>query len=134
MSVAIIQQWLDEVSRTAAKRDLAGHLKLLSKRVQLTGVPGFDQIGYDDWARQYRHEFNHGLIDSVVYQRLKLRAATAVRLMFKTCEPVTAIDGSQNRQGIEVLIEKEADGVWRAVLERILPKDEARHDGLLPVA
>ncbi len=134
MSEAIIQQRIAEISRTVAKCDLVGHLNLLSKRVQLTGVPDFDQIGYDDRARQCRHEFTHGLIDSVTYQRLKLRAATADRLMFKTCETVIACDGSQNRQGIDVLIEKEADGVWRVVQERILPEDEARHDGLLPVS
>jgi len=132
MSEAIITQWLQDISHTVRERDLRGHLNLISKRVQLTGVPGFEQIGYDDWAKQCTHEFTHGLIDSVSYQGLKLRAATAERLMFKTCETVIASDGNTNRQGIEVLLEKEPDGVWGVVQERILPDDEARHDGLLP--
>ena len=31
---------------------------------------------------------------------------------------------------IEILLEKEQDGEWRLVQERILPADEAKHDGL----
>ncbi|MBI3563339.1 MAG: hypothetical protein HY080_16670 [Gammaproteobacteria bacterium] len=134
MSEEIIQHWLHEVSRTVAANDLTGHLNLISRRVALSGVPGFETIGYDDWARQCTHEFNQRLIRSVQYRGLKLRAATPERIMFKTYETVTATDGGQNSQGIEVLIEKEPDGVWRVVQERILPEAESRHDGFIPGA
>jgi ketosteroid isomerase-like protein len=51
--------------------------------------------------------------------------------MFKTFETVEATDGTINAQGIEILLEKEDDGQWRLVQERILPADEAKHDGLV---
>jgi len=131
MSEAIIKQWLNEVSRTVAAKDLNAHLDLISRNVNLTWVPGFDLIDYANWAGQCQHEFSHNLIRSVTYDGLQLQAATAKRIMFKTLETVTAADGSRNAQGIEVLLEQEADGKWRGVQERILAEDETRHAGLL---
>ncbi len=51
--------------------------------------------------------------------------------MFKTYETITGTDCTVNAQGIEVLLELEDDGKWRATQERILPPDEVEHDGLL---
>ena len=42
-----------------------------------------------------------------------------------------ANDGTVNAQGIEVLLEKESDGKWRLIQERILSVAESRHDGIL---
>lgn len=52
--------------------------------------------------------------------------------MFKTFETVEATDDTINAQGVEILLEKEADDKWRMVQERILPDDESAHDQLLP--
>ena len=131
MSEDISKQWLNEVSRTVAAKDLNAHLDLISRNVKLTGMPGFDLIDYASWANQCQHEFTNNLIRSVAYNGLQVRATTVNRIMFKTLETVTVTDGSRNAQGIEVLLEKEADSKWRVVQERILPEDETRHDGFV---
>ena len=131
MSQEIAQQWLDDSAQTATANDLTAHMNLISKRVALTGVPGFDSIGYDDWYAQCEHEFTNRLLKSVSYKGLKLIVDSDSRIMFKTYETVIGTDNQINAQGIEVLIEKEADGVWRLTQERVLSAQESAHDQLV---
>jgi hypothetical protein len=132
MSQSIAEQWLLDAVRTANAKDYASHMELISKRISLHGIPGFETIGYADWARQCQHEFENNLLKSVRYDGFKLVADTPERIMFKTFETVEATDGTVNAQGVEMLLEKEADGKWRLVQERILPPDETAHDKLAP--
>lgn len=127
----IAEQWLNEVVRTVSEKDYDAHMDLISQRVRLTGLAQFDSLGYQDWANQCQYEFENNVIDKVEYSGFKLRAKTDGRIMFKTFERVAATDGKVNAQGIEVLLEKEDDGKWRLVHERVLPDNEARNDGLL---
>lgn len=71
------------------------------------------------------------MLASVRYEGFKLVAATDTRVMFKTFETVEGNDGTVNAHGIEVLLEKEEDGHWPLVQERVLPADEVEHDRLL---
>lgn len=130
MSEEVVQHWLHEISRTLAARDHAAHMQLISRDVTLLGVPGFENIGFDDWSKQCQYEFENALVKAVNYGKIKIRAATDERIMFMTYETVTASDGSVNAQGIECLLAKEDDGKWRLVQERILPADETRQYGL----
>ena len=132
MSKEIAEHWLKEIADTANAKDFTGHMGLISRRISLHGVPGFETIGYDDWARQCQHEFENNILKSVRYDGFKLVAATDNGVMFKTFETVEANDGTVNAQGVEILLEKEADGKWRMVQQRILPADETAHDQLLP--
>lgn len=130
MSRKIAQQWLDKVVSTVEAQDFPGHINLISRRVNLTGVPDFDSIGYDAWTTQCKHEFDNNLLKSVHYRSLKLQVKTDKNVMFKTIETVEGTDGTVNEQGIEVLLEKENDGVWRVIQERILSQEEVLHDKL----
>jgi len=130
MSRKIAQQWLNEVMSSVETSDLTGHINLISKRVNLTGVPDFESIGYDAWATQCKHEFDNKLLKRIQYHGLKVLASTDKNIMFKTIETVEGTDGTVNKQGIEVLLEKEEDGVWRVIQERILPQEEVIHDKL----
>ncbi|MCW9025361.1 MAG: hypothetical protein OQK73_11880 [Gammaproteobacteria bacterium] len=132
MSEEIAKQWLTNAVTTANNKNYSAHMDLISKRVSLTGVPGFESIGYDDWAAQCQHEFENNVLKSVRYDGLKLAASTDSRVMFKTFETVEATDGTINAQGIEVLLEKEDDGQWRLVQERVLADDETAFNKLLP--
>lgn len=85
-------------------------MNLISHRVSLQGVPGFDNIDYDAWSAQCKHEFENMVIKSVRYDSFKLIAETATRIMFKTFETVEATDGTANAQGVEMLLEQEQDG------------------------
>ena len=131
MSKEIALNWLQNVTDTLFHKDLKGHLNLISKSVSLTGVPGYENIDFSAWSAQCEHEFTNNLVKSVNYSGLKLLAANDDRIMFKTLETVEAIDGTKNSMGIEVLIQKENDGIWRVIQERVLPENEAIHDGLL---
>ena len=128
----IAEQWLLDTVRTANAKEHDAHMDLISKRISLQGVPGFESIGYEDWSRQTQHEFENNLLKSVRYDGFKLVAETATRVMFKTYETVEATDGTVNAHGVEMLLEKEEDGKWRLVQERILPPDESAHDQLVP--
>lgn len=132
MSKEIAEHWLAEATRTANARDHHAHMNLISERVSLHGVPGYETIGYEDWSKQCQHEFENNLLKHVQYDGLKLIVSTDDRIMFKTYETVEGTDGTINAQGVEMLLEKEDDGNWRLVQERILPPDEAAHDGLIP--
>ena len=131
MSEEIAKKWLEEASITATNKDHQQHMDLISRKVSLQGVPDFENIGYEDWSAQTKHEFENNVLKSVRYKGFKLLTATNTHIMFKTFETVEANDGTVNAQGVEMLLEKEADEKWRLVQERILPKDEATHDGLI---
>jgi len=126
----IAKSWLDEIISTVSNKNLDAHLNLISKKVNLTGIPGYDSIGYEGWSNQCQHEFENNIIKKISYSGFILRANTTTHIMFKTFETVEANDGTINAQGIEVTIEKESDGHWRVVHERVLPDDESLHDGL----
>jgi uncharacterized protein (TIGR02246 family) len=134
MSEAVIKNWLNEISRTVAAHDHAAHMALISRDVSLLGVPGFDNIGFDDWSKQCQYEFENRLIKRVDYGKIRIRVVTEKRLMFMAYETVTANDGSVNAQGVECLLEKEDDGQWRLVQERILSQEESRKFDLEPMS
>ncbi len=131
MSIQIVEKLLQEMARSANEKDYAAHMDLISQQVSVFGIPGFDVIGYDDWARQCQYEFENNILKSVSYGPMKVVAHAPGRVMFKTLETVEANDGSCNSNGVEIIIQKENDGKWRVLQERILPQDEAAQDGIV---
>ena len=130
MDSKVARDWLDALARTANAKDFAAHMDLISKQVQVFGVPGFAVIGYDDWARQSEHEFSAGILARASYQGLKVQAMTPGRVMFKTLETLETNAGETQTQGVEIVIVQESDGVWRVTQERVLSPEEAKFDGL----
>jgi hypothetical protein len=119
---------LEALALTANAGAYTSHMNLISKQVSVYGVPGFEVIGYDDWARQCQYEFDAGLLKRVSYEGLHVLAVTPGNLLFKTHETVEGTDGRINRQDVEILIREEADGKWRVVQERILDANEMEFD------
>jgi len=131
MSKEIVLEWLQDTANTLFKKDIKAHLNLISKDVSLTGIPGYENIDYNSWSAQCTHEFADDLITNVNYVGLIILSSDDSRIMFKTLEIVEATNGSKIPRGIEAVIQKETDGVWRLIKERVLTDDEARQDGLL---
>ena len=129
-AIQIAKQWMTDIVETVSKRMFNEHMDLISKKVHVSGIPGFEGLGYNDWFNQCKHEFEDKVVQSVSYQGLKLLASNESQIMFKTYETVEATDGHINAQGIEVLLENE-EGNWRVVQERILTPEEVKHDKLL---
>jgi len=86
---------------------------------------------YPDWESQCRHEFGRNIIKEVSYGAFKMISATENHIVFNTLETVGATDGTQNTQRIEVLLEKEGDGNWCLIQERILSEVEPCHVSLI---
>ncbi|VAX00887.1 hypothetical protein MNBD_GAMMA21-2315 [hydrothermal vent metagenome] len=124
MPHSIVDTWLASIIKTADERDHQSHMDLISRKVNLVGVPGFESIGFDDWSNRCRHDFNDNIIAEIQYQGLKIRAETDQQIMFVTHETLLTNDGEKNQQGIECLLEKEDDGQWRLTQQRILGEDE----------
>ena len=119
---------LEALALTANAGAYTSHMNLISKQVSVYDVPGFEVIGYDDWARQCQHEFDEGLLKRVSYEGLQLVTVTPGNVLFKTTETVEGNDGTVNCHGVEILIHKETDGNWRVLQERILAEDEMDFD------
>jgi ketosteroid isomerase-like protein len=126
----VAREWLEASARTANAKDYEAHMDLISRKVQVFGIPGLDVVGYSDWAKQCQHEFETGVLKNVSYTGIKVQVMTPGRVMFKTIETVEANDGTVQAHGVEIILEKEADSKWRVVQERILSREEAEHDGL----
>ena len=129
-AIQIAKDWMSKLVSTVGERNYDGHMDLISKKVHVSGIAGFDSINYDSWARQCRHEFEDNIIRGVSYQGLKLLVYNDNQIMFKTYESVEGTDGFTQAQGIEVLLENEA-GNWRVIQERVLSPEEVKHDKLL---
>lgn len=127
----IAQHWMDQCCATIKQYDHAAHMNLISKDVQVFGVPGFDVIGYADWFAQCEYEFNEKLIQQASYTGLKIRQSNDEQIMFLANETIEATDGTVDTHSIEVVLSKEADGNWRVTQERLLSKEEAAHLGII---
>ena len=121
----IAEQWLTSAAESAGQRDLKQHMGMISKRVSVQGVPGFDNIDYDTWHTQCRHQFENAMIKSVAYKGFNLISATETQIKFTVFEAVVGSDGTLNEQIVEKSLEKEDDDEWRLVQERVLIENDA---------
>ena len=121
----IAEQWLAQAAESAAQKNLKAHMAMISKRVSLLGVPGFDNINYDTWYTQCRHQFENAMIASIAYKGFNLLGATDSQINFTVFERVVGTDGTLNEQVVEMSLEKEDDEGWRLVQERVLIENDA---------
>jgi len=132
MPIDTVTRWLEQVVRTASDYDHAAHMNLISKRVRLTGIPGFEALGYSDWFAQCEHEFGEKIVSRIRYGEPVIAAQNDYQVMFRVFETVEASDGKVNAQGVEILIEREEDGQWRLLQERVLSQGETEFYKLAP--
>jgi hypothetical protein len=121
----LAEQWLSHAAESAMQRNLEEHMAMISKRVSVLGVPGFDNIDYDMWYGQCRHQFENAMIKNIAYKGFNLISATDSQVVFTVLEKVVGTDGSLNEQIVEMTLEKEGDVVWRLVQERVLIENDA---------
>ena len=120
----IIKTFLSDMAKTASQHDFEKHMNLISKEVEVFGVPGFESISYDDWFKQCENEFSEKLIKAVSYENIDIIDSTESVIMFKTIEHIETKDKTQNATDVVIVITREDDGKWRVTQERILPTDE----------
>lgn len=123
-TIMTADDFLQQMAQTANALDLEAHMNLISKDVRVLGMPGFDVIGYEDWRRQCEHEFANRILKQVSYQGMHVVDEGPERIVFKSVETVEGTDGTVNTHAIEFVIQREGDGQWRVVQERVLPMYE----------
>jgi len=121
----LAEQWLSDAAESAGQKDLNAHMGMISKRVSLEGVPGFDNIDYDKWYAQCRHQFENAMIKSIAYKGFNLISATDSQIIFTVFETVVGSDNTLNEQIVEMSLEQEDDDHWRLVKERVLIENDA---------
>jgi hypothetical protein len=115
----IAQQWLDDVSFSAATWNLDAHMQLVSRQVLVTGIPHIDSIDYDGWKQRRRNEFDNKLLRSLTYQLYKIISASDEQLRFAVEETMRGNNGKTLVIDKQVTLGKEDDGKWRVQQERV---------------
>ncbi len=119
MSQELIVNWLHRLSETVRRRDLAGHMALVSPRVQVYGVPGRGVVDYQGWLKRRRNEFDKNLLTGLSHDNLQIKTITLRRLGFSVTETMQAREGSWFIIDKDVILEQEDDGEWRVIEETI---------------
>lgn len=116
---ATVRLWLDKIAHSVATRDLDAHMGLVSRKVQVYGVPGNDVIDYRGWEVRRRNEFSKGLLMRLAYGEPQMKVAGLRRIIFAIEEKMYAHDGRQILINKDIVLECEDDEQWRVVEETI---------------
>ncbi len=127
MSEVMIRQWLAEFADSVARRDLKRHMALISKKVYVYGLPSKKTVDYAGWQERRHNEFSRGLLTALSHEGVKIKTIGLRRIGFSTVETMTTADGKQVQVSKDVMLEKEDDGQWRIVEEKINKWDLIRN-------
>jgi len=127
MSQELIINWLKRLSESVKNRDLETHMGLVSKKVRVYGIPNQASLGYQDWYRRRRNEFNNNRLASLSYNNLNIKTITLRRLGFQVTEIMQATNGQQIQINKDILLEQEEDNQWRVVEETIQQWHHIKH-------
>lgn len=113
------KDWLAAITKTVELRNIHAHMGLVSKTVRVYGVPGINAITYIDWRKRRQTEFEKDLLEELSYDFIRMKKITLKRLQFTAVETMSAKSGDVFEINKDIIIEKEYDGVWRVVEEKI---------------
>ncbi len=127
----IAEAWALACCETLEKHDLEGHMNLISRKVQVFGLADHDVVDYNFWLKQVQEQFASGFVTSLSYYLNSVKAESDSLIKFTAMEYLTDNTGEKHENPLLVVLAKEEDGVWRAVEEKILDKEEAQTAGLI---
>lgn len=113
------QDWLLAITKTVQLRNIHAHMGLVSKSVRVYGVPGIEAITYIDWRKRRQSEFEKNLLKELSYDFIRMKKITIKRLHFIAIETMLGNRGDSFEINKEIILEKEYDGIWRVVEEKI---------------
>lgn len=120
MTANIAEQWLDEMARSTNEQDFDALLDLLSDHIRLLGKSDQDTVDQEEWLRRRKLEFQSRTRKQVSYAPPQMKANLPGRLMFRTVETVRSGNGPSRCSPVEIIIQQEEDGKWRALQQRPL--------------
>lgn len=126
----IVDGWAMASCETLERRDVEGHMDLVSKDVKVYGLANHDSVDYNFWFDQVKEQFSQGFIKSVRYYLHAVRQDSDDLILFTAVETLVDSGGNEHESPIEVALAKEQDGVWRVVQQKVLTQDEANTAGL----
>ena len=115
----IIDNWLEAISHSIAKRDLPAHMELISKKVEVFGNPSKENINYTGWYKRRKNEFEKQNVVCVSYANTKIKTITQRRIIFNVNESIVGTDGRIITLNQDVILEREDDDRWRCVEQNI---------------
>jgi ketosteroid isomerase-like protein len=115
----VAKTWMEQLARTANAKDVDAHMELISRRVQVFGMPGIDVIDYDGWKAQCQYEFEQGILKRYSYEGIDVVMMMPGKVVFDTRETVEATDGTVHVMDVEIALAKEEDGQWRVIQENV---------------
>ena len=114
-----IMAWCMGMSDSIKNADLEQHMEYVSRRVKLYGNPSKEVIEYRDWKARRKYEFENGDILALNYQNVRLISSTLRRIRFTTTETTVVKNGKMLVLNKNIILEREDDGIWRVVEERV---------------
>jgi hypothetical protein len=120
LTANIAEQWLDEMARSTNEQDFDALLDLLSDHIRLLGKSDRDTVDQEEWLRRRKLEFESHTPKQVSYAPPQMTANLPGRLMFRTVETVQNNNGTFRHCPVEIIIQREEDGKWRALQQRPL--------------
>ena len=124
MSKVLVKMWLDKLARTATNGNVDAHLELISQQINIVDTEKKRCLDYSDWAEYCRQRYQTNNPVQVEYGDIRIKTMTPARVKFIATETVEAPD-QVDRRGTEFIIQREDDGIWRAVQERLIPLPES---------
>lgn len=119
MAKNIAEDWLNAISESVLNRDINEHMRLVSKKVQVYGLPGIESLNYKQWLYRRHNEFLHNRLLSLKYKLLRIKNDQQRRLGFEVEEQMVSTDGQAYIINKDILLECEKDDNWRVVEENI---------------
>ncbi|MFO7603248.1 MAG: hypothetical protein R6X06_05465 [Gammaproteobacteria bacterium] len=114
-----LHQWLQNMQRSVQDQDLEQHMALVSKRVQIYGLPRKEVVDYPQWRQRRHNEFRTRRLVALQHAHVKIKTLGLVRIAFNVDQSLIAKDGVVYIINKDIMLEKEADGVWRVIEETI---------------
>jgi len=124
VSIVLVRNWLDKLARTATTGNIDAHLDLISEHVNILDTEKQQNLDYADWAEYCRQRYLADQPILVKYRDVQIKTMTPARVKFIATETVEQPD-KVNQRGTEFIIQREDDGMWRAVQERLIPLPES---------
>lgn len=115
----IVQQWLNGISFSAATWNLDEHMELISRDVQVHGLPAVGIVDYVGFKKRRHNEFHKKLLLSITYKGLELLESNGEHITFTVKETLKSTRGESFVLDKEIRLRRESDGKWRAVQEQI---------------
>lgn len=114
-----IELWVLGMTSTVKNRDLEGHMRLVSPKVQVYGMPSKPVIDFAEWLARRKVDFKTDDLVSINYEVQRVITSMPRRITFSARENLLDKNGKVIILDKIIILEKEADDCWRVVEETI---------------